>query len=93
MDTGIHGVQVLTAAVQCHALSVALHRLVVTGIVLVLLVAGLSGVLMDVRNNWVAHITSSWNQSIGVHGVGQMNGVCRFWCHGCHSTRLLKVLV
>ena len=92
MGSGVEGVQVLTAAVQRHALIVVLHRLVVTGDV-VLLVAGLSSVLLDVRNNRVARLTSSWNQSIRVLDVGEMSWILGFRYHGGHSTCLVKVLV
>ena len=92
MSTGVEGVQVLAAAVQRHALIVVLHGLVVTGDV-VLLVAGLSSVLLDVRNDRVARLTSSWNQSIRVLDVGEMSWILGFRYHRGHSTCLVKVLV
>lgn len=92
MGTGVEGVQVLTATVQRHALIVVLHGLVVTGDV-VLLVAGLSSVLLDVRNNRVARLTSSWNQSIRVLDVGEMSWILGFRYHRGNSTCLVKVLV
>ena len=54
----------MAAAVQAHTLIVSLNRVIVTGDVFVLFIAGLPSVFLDVGNDRVACIAGSWDQSI-----------------------------